>query len=103
MANPRDVLRRPLRARRDLVAQGPAVDELRRDVQLAHPNQVRVLDRASSFSLYDTSIAGFAMKSDYDQKDAEGFINILGLPIKLAAIRKRLGARGQSVSESVRQ
>jgi len=58
---------------------------------------VRVLDRVSSFSLYDTSIAGFAMGSDYDQKDAEGFINILGLPIKLAAAKKRgsgLGTRG---------
>src|SRR5947208_7752748 len=68
-----------------------------------YKGSVRVLDRCSAFSLYDTSIAGFAMKADYDQKDAEGFINILGLPIKLAAIRKRLGARGQSVSESVRQ
>jgi argininosuccinate synthase len=48
-----------------------------------------VLDRRSPFSLYDTSIAGFAMGSDYDQKDAEGFINILGLPIKLAAARNR--------------
>jgi argininosuccinate synthase len=48
---------------------------------------VRVLDRRSPSSLYDTSIAGFAMKSDYDQKDAEGFINILGLPIKLAALK----------------
>jgi argininosuccinate synthase len=48
---------------------------------------VRVLDRRSPSSLYNTSIAGFTMKSDYDQKDAEGFINILGLPIKLAALK----------------
>ncbi|HEV2495165.1 MAG TPA: argininosuccinate synthase [Terriglobia bacterium] len=48
---------------------------------------LRVLDRRSPSSLYDTSIAGFTMKSDYDQKDAEGFINILGLPIKLAALK----------------
>ena len=43
------------------------------------------------------------MKSDYDQKDAEGFINILGLPIKLAAIRKRDSGLGgsQSVSQYV--
>ena len=50
---------------------------------------VRVLDRRSPHSLYDTSIAGFAMGSDYDQKDAEGFINILGLPIRLAALKNR--------------
>ncbi len=53
-----------------------------------YKGSVRVLDRQSESSLYDTSIAGFAMKADYDQKDAEGFINILGLPVKLAATRK---------------
>ncbi len=57
-----------------------------------YKGNVRVLDRRSPFSLYDTSIAGFAMGSDYDQKDAEGFINILGLPLKLAAA-KRAGGR----------
>jgi argininosuccinate synthase len=60
-----------------------------------------VLDRSSPFSLYDTSIAGFAMGSDYDQKDAEGFINILGLPIKLAALKKvRTHAAKSSRSKS---
>jgi len=49
---------------------------------------VRVLDRWSPYSLYDASIAAFTMGSDYDQKDAEGFINILGLPLKLAAAKK---------------
>jgi argininosuccinate synthase len=57
-----------------------------------YKGNVRVLDRRSPFSLYDTSIAGFTMKADYDQKDAEGFINILGLPVKLAAT-KRAAAR----------
>jgi argininosuccinate synthase len=58
------------------------------DVTLAlYKGNIRVLDRRSPSSLYDTSIAGFTMKSDYDQKDAEGFINILGLPIKLAALK----------------
>jgi argininosuccinate synthase len=53
-----------------------------------YKGNIRILDRHSPYSLYDTSIAGFTMKSDYDQKDAEGFINILGLPVKLAAARK---------------
>jgi argininosuccinate synthase len=53
-----------------------------------YKGNVRVLDRKSPHSLYDTSIAGFTMKSDYDQKDAEGFINILGLPVKLAAAKR---------------
>jgi argininosuccinate synthase len=55
-----------------------------------YKGNIRVLDRHSPYSLYDTSIAGFAMKADYDQNDAEGFINILGLPIKLAAARQAL-------------
>ena len=53
-----------------------------------YKGNVRVLDRASPHSLYDTSIGGFTMGADYDQKDAEGFINILGLPIRMAAARK---------------
>ena len=53
-----------------------------------YKGNVRVLDRHSRYSLYDTSIAGFAMGADYDQKDATGFINILGLPLKLAASKK---------------
>ena len=61
-----------------------------------YKGNVRVLDRRSPFSLYDTSIAGFTMKADYDQKDAEGFINILGLPVKLAAT-KQAGARSGRV------
>ncbi len=67
-----------------------------------YKGNVRVLDRCSPFSLYDTSIAGFAMGSDYDQRDAEGFINILGLPHKLAA-SKRAGLRdsGPGDRESV--
>jgi argininosuccinate synthase len=51
---------------------------------------IRILDRQSPFSLYDTSIGGFTMGADYDQKDAAGFINILGLPIKLAAAKNTI-------------
>ncbi len=49
---------------------------------------VRVLDRRSPYSLYDTSIGSFVMNSDYNQKDAEGFIRILGLPLRLAAAKQ---------------
>ena len=53
-----------------------------------YKGNVRVLDRQSPYSLYDTGIAGFAMGTDYDQKHAEGFIHILGLPVKMAAARR---------------
>jgi argininosuccinate synthase len=59
---------------------------------------VRVLDRRSPHSLYDVSIGGFTMGADYNQKDAEGFINILGLPVKIAAAKRRgaVGSRRRS-------
>ena len=55
---------------------------------------VRVLDRESPYSLYDTSIGSFVMGADYDQKDAAGFINILGLPLRIeAGLRKTREAK----------
>lgn len=39
----------------------------------------------SDYSLYSKSIATFG-ESDYDQKDAAGFINLFGLPIKVQAV-----------------
>ena len=57
-----------------------------------YKGNVRVLDRHSPYSLYDTSIGGFTMGADYNQKDAEGFINILGLPVRIAAA-KQAGTR----------
>jgi argininosuccinate synthase len=41
--------------------------------------------RRSPNSLYSLDIASFTMGASYDQKDAEGFINLIGLPIKVRA------------------
>jgi len=40
----------------------------------------------SPYSLYDEDIATFAEDDVYDQKDADGFINLFGLPIKVKAM-----------------
>ncbi len=40
----------------------------------------------SPYSLYDEEIATFAEDDVYDQKDADGFINLFGLPIKVKAM-----------------
>jgi len=45
--------------------------------------------RKSPHSLYSLSVASFTMGDDYDQKDAFGFINLTGLPIKMAASLKK--------------
>ncbi len=39
----------------------------------------------SEYSLYSEELASFG-ESDYDQKEAEGFINLFGLPIKVKAL-----------------
>jgi argininosuccinate synthase len=41
--------------------------------------------RKSPYSLYSLNIASFTMGAGYDQKDALGFINLIGLPIQVRA------------------
>jgi argininosuccinate synthase len=43
------------------------------------------VSRKSPKSLYSLNIASFTMGAEYDQKDALGFINLIGLPIKVRA------------------
>jgi len=42
----------------------------------------------SKYSLYNESIASFTTGELYDHKDAEGFINLFGLPLKVRALMK---------------
>lgn len=46
------------------------------------------VSRKSPNSLYSLNIASFTMGAEYDQKDALGFINLIGLPIKINAMLK---------------
>src|SRR5256886_1782678 len=50
-----------------------------------YKGNVSVAGRESENSLYRTDLAGFTMGENYDQKDAEGFIRILGLPARSRA------------------
>jgi len=43
----------------------------------------------SPYSLYDPEVATFDEDEVYDQYDAEGFINLFGLPIKIGAQTKQ--------------
>ena len=45
-----------------------------------YKGNVSVVSRHSEHSLYRTDLSSFTMGDSYDQKDAEGFIRILGLP-----------------------
>ncbi len=48
--------------------------------------------RKSPYSLYREDLATFAEDSVYNQKDAEGFINLFGLPGKVEALLEMTGA-----------
>jgi len=43
---------------------------------------------ASNYSLYDENLASFTTGELYSHKDAEGFINLSGLPLKVRALMK---------------
>ena len=45
-----------------------------------------VVGRKSPFSLYREDFATFGQDDVYDQSDAEGFINLFGLPLKVKAL-----------------
>jgi argininosuccinate synthase len=52
------------------------------------------VSRKSPWSLYSLKIASFTMGADYDQKDARGFINLVGLPIQVRALMNRASEQG---------
>jgi len=50
-----------------------------------YKGNVNVVSRKSDFSLYSNELSSFTMGDSYDQKDAKGFIQILGLPARTRA------------------
>ncbi len=58
-----------------------------------YKGNIAVASRRSEFSLYHTELAAFTMGESYDQKDAAGFIRILGLPARSRARARQEVAR----------
>ncbi len=54
-----------------------------------YKGNITVLGRTSPYSLYRNDLSSFTMDSSYDQKDAAGFIRILGLPLRSQALAER--------------
>ena len=50
-----------------------------------YKGNIEPVSRKSPYSLYSLGIASFTMGADYDQKDARGFINLIGLPMQVRA------------------
>jgi argininosuccinate synthase len=61
-------------------------------VKLAlYKGNISIAGRASEFALYSPELSSFTMGESYDQKDAAGFIRILGLPARtLTHLKKHL-------------
>lgn len=55
----------------------------------------------SPYSLYRHDLATFGREEVYDQRDAAGFINLFGLPLKVRAMMEREAARLQGQVEGL--
>ena len=54
-----------------------------------YKGNIIVAGRKSPYSLYREDLATFGEEAVYNQKDAEGFINLFGLPVKVQALAER--------------
>ena len=50
-----------------------------------YKGNIAIAGRESEYSLYSNELSSFTMGDSYDQKDAAGFIRILGLPARTQA------------------
>jgi len=60
-----------------------------------YKGNIEPVSRTSPYSLYSLNIASFTMGAEYDQKDAEGFINLIGLPIRVRAQAAQAAKQGK--------
>jgi argininosuccinate synthase len=58
-----------------------------------YKGNMMVTSRSSKYSLYWDKLATFEKDEIYNQKDAEGFINLFGLPLKVKAILEGQGEK----------
>jgi argininosuccinate synthase len=54
---------------------------------------IRVAGKTSPYSMYSEALATFEKEEVYDQKDAEGFINLYGLQLKMSSQVRRKGLK----------
>ncbi len=54
---------------------------------------IEPVSRKSPNSLYSLKVASFTMGDEYDQADAKGFINLVGLPIKMRTLAAQAGKK----------
>ena len=79
----------PLREALDAFVASTQQDVTGSVVLELYKGNVAVVSRQSENSLYRTDLSSFTMGESYDQKDAAGFIRILGLPARSRAKLKQ--------------
>lgn len=65
-----------------------------------YKGSIRGAGSGSPYSLYNESIASFTTGNLYDHKDAQGFITLTGLPLKVRAMMEQKVGKGQAVIDS---
>ncbi len=62
--------------------------------------QIRAAGSQSKYSLYNEDIASFTTGELYNHKDAQGFITLFGLPLKVRAMMEQEVGEGRAIAES---
>ncbi len=62
-----------------------------------YKGSIRGAGSGSPYSLYNEKIASFTTGELYNHHDAEGFINLFGLPLKVRALMEQANGSGQAV------
>src|SRR5580698_2139257 len=75
----------PLREALDAFVEKTQTEMTGKTTLSLYKGNVSVVSRESEHSLYRTDLSSFTMGDSYDQKDAAGFIRILGLPSRSRA------------------
>jgi argininosuccinate synthase len=75
----------PLREALDAFVEKTQAEMTGKTTLSLYKGNVSVVSRESEHSLYRTDLSSFTMGDSYDQKDAAGFIRILGLPSRSRA------------------
>ncbi len=65
-----------------------------------YKGSIRGAGSTSPYSLYNENIASFTTGDLYNHHDAEGFITLFGLPLKVRAMMEQNAGKGQAVVDS---
>jgi argininosuccinate synthase len=85
----------PLREALDAFVEATQKDVCGSVTLSLYKGNASVVSRQSEHSLYRTDLSSFTMGDSYDQKDAAGFIRILGLPSRSRAQARKQAARSE--------